>query len=128
MAAKKKVLQLNKKLIAQDLFPFTCKGERINVSEKHGVYIIYDKNEKVLHVGRTVRGEGGLNKRLNNHRCGKSSFMRNFFKDKEKRLWSGGYQFRYIKVADDKMRTYVEALTTGLECPEYIGTSSTNTI
>ncbi len=41
------------------------------VSEKPGVYVIYDKNDEVIYVGMAGRnGKGNLRNRLRNHRSG----------------------------------------------------------
>ncbi len=72
---KKLKSQLNESEIIKDLFEklisseyhiFPARG-KINITEKHGVYIIYNPNNEELHVGNTPSGRKGLNQRLYNH-------------------------------------------------------------
>jgi hypothetical protein len=62
---KKQIKKLNEPLIIEGLFKkltssnfymFPIKG-KINVSDRHGVYIIYNPQNEVLHVGNTPSGE-----------------------------------------------------------------------
>jgi hypothetical protein len=71
---KKQIKKLNEPSIIEGLFEkltssnfyiFPVKG-KINVSDSHGVYIIYNPQNEVLHVGNTS-GRKGLNQRLYNH-------------------------------------------------------------
>lgn len=119
MDERKKIKARYNKLIKSEIFEFPKKGT-INISDKMGIYIIYDKAETVLHVGRTLRGQKGLNQRLNNHLHGKSSFMRVYFNREGKKLREG-YKFRLIEIKDSRKRALLEALATGLLCPQHIG-------
>lgn len=90
------------------------------IPETHGVYIIYSPREKVLHVGRTLRGKRGLSQRLNNHLTGHSSFVA-YYLD-----WNGaklrrGYKFQFIAIEDHRHRALLEAFAIGALCPAYIG-------
>ena len=57
-------LDIIKKLYARLLnvrpTPFPLAGERLDVTPKHGVYIIFSPRSRVLHVGRTLLGKKGL--------------------------------------------------------------------
>lgn len=63
MEESDRILQLYNELIKSPLHVFPTKG-KVVVSSKHGVYIVYGENKKVLHVGMTPYGKNGLNQRL----------------------------------------------------------------
>jgi len=114
------IMKLHKELVASEQHIFPLKG-KVNVSEKHGVYIIYSPSEIVLHVGNTPSGKGGLNQRLYNHVTRTSSFSRKYLKPKGISLRKG-YKFRILEVSVPRTRALLEALTAGLLCPAHIGT------
>jgi len=60
-----KIISLFEKLVSTEYHYFPEKG-KMNVTEKHGVYIIYSPKDEVLHVGNTPSGRNGLNQRLYN--------------------------------------------------------------
>ena len=99
---------------------FPVSGERLDVPDKHGVYIIYSSRLVVLHVGRTVRGKRGLRQRLNNHLHGASSFAIQFLKGHGAKL-RRNYRFAYIEIADARVRALVESLAVGTLCPRHLG-------
>jgi hypothetical protein len=94
--------------------------ERLAVPDKHGVYVIYSPRGTVLHVGRTVRGERGLRRRLNNHLHGRSSFTRQFLDGKGSQL-RGTHSFSYLEVANARRRALLEAFASGSLCPKHLG-------
>lgn len=122
MNEPEEILELHNLLKASQANIFPHIG-RVRVSEKQGVYIISDQNKRVLHVGTTKRGVGGLNQRLNDHLSGTSSFKKNYLKPRNISLHDG-YFFQCIEVEDARKRVLLEALTAGLLCPVYIGTGS----
>ncbi|MHC8508696.1 MAG: GIY-YIG nuclease family protein [Rhodospirillales bacterium] len=110
-----------KKKNKSSLKNFPVKHKTLDVPKEHGVYVIRDKNGAVLHVGRTLRGEGGLHQRLRSHLCGHSSFMGNYEKIDPDKLRKK-CRFRYVTVRCPRKRALLEAYTTGHLCPKYIGT------
>ena len=52
MEERERILRLYNELIKSPLHVFPTKG-KVVVSSKHGVYIVYGENNKVLHVGMT---------------------------------------------------------------------------
>ena len=115
-----KIMKLYEKLISSKQLLFPEKG-KVKVSENQGVYIIYNPNEIVLHVGNTPSGVKGLNQRLYNHLTNTSSFSRSYLVPNGISL-RNGYKFRYVAVPVPRTRVLLEALTTGLLCPAHIGT------
>jgi len=120
MSKKKrnKITGLYDKIIVSELLKFPRTG-KICSSSKLGVYIIYQGSHKVLYVGNTPRGKNGLNQRLYNHITGSSSFSKNYLKHHNIDLRKVG-KYRHIEVVDPKERAYLEALTIGNLCPDYI--------
>ena len=114
------IMNLHKTLVKSKLYIFPNKG-KINISNKRGVYIIYDSSGRVLHVGNTPSGKGGLNQRLYNHVTHKSSFSRLYLRPREISL-RNYYGFRIVEVDSPRKRVLLEALTAGLLCPAHIGT------
>lgn len=107
-------------LLRSPLVPFPKAGERLNVPDLHGVYIIYSPKGRVAHVGRTVRGKNGLRQRINNHLHGSSSFVSKALKGKGARLrW--GYKFRFIPIEESRLRALLEAYSIGQLCPDHLG-------
>lgn len=116
------VENLLKKLIKSRLHEFPKKGytEVVGVPQEQGVYIIYNNQGAVAHVGRTQRGKKGLRQRLGNHLKGQSSFVKNFFDGKSSQL-HGRYKFKYLVIKNSRERALVEALAIGKLCPKYLG-------
>jgi hypothetical protein len=107
-------------LITSHLYIFPVSG-KVKVSLLHGVYILYDSNDIVLHVGMTPYGKDGLNQRLYNHISKTGVFYREYLKPNEICLRGIG-KFRYIEVDDARTRALLEALTAGILCPLHFGT------
>lgn len=120
MEESKLVMQLHIALINSTLHTFPEFG-KIDICSKHGVYIIYNSNLEILHVGTTKTAKGGLNQRLLEHVRNQSSFAVSYLKNKGINL-RNGYRFRYIEVENIRIRILLEALTAGLLCPAHIGT------
>jgi hypothetical protein len=120
MNEPQEIMNLHKKLIASKKFLFPEKG-KVNVSSKHGVYIIYNTKSEVVHVGRTQSGIGGLNQRLYNHISKAGVFYSKYLKPRGIEM-RGKYFFRYIEVSSPRTRGLLEVLTAGLLCPAHFGT------
>lgn len=115
--------------IIKDLFNKLCKQHELsfpqyrkalNAPSQPGVYTIR-KEKSVLHVGRTLRGKGGLHQRLKNHLHGSSSFTNKYLKGKGEILRKNGYTYQYLKVKDPRLRALLEAYAVGNLCPKHIG-------
>ena len=124
MTEPKEIKKLYDTLLASDSVPFPKKRQPVKAPKEQGVYIIYSPEEKTLHVGRTNRAKGGLKQRLHNHLSNASSFSNIYLKQKGQKgdILREGYKFKCIVENDPKNRAYLEALTTGLLCPDHIGT------
>lgn len=108
-------------LLARPAKNFPRKGEKLSsVPDKHGVYIIFDRIGRVLHVGRTYRGKAGLRQRLTNHLNGQSSFVRMFLKKNKQKLQKG-YTFKYLQVGHARRRALLEHYSTGMLSPAHLG-------
>jgi hypothetical protein len=120
-AERRVIAELYRSLLDQEvcLFP-PAKGNLKAPNNAHGVYIIRDSSEHIVHVGRTYRGKRGLWQRLNNHLQGKSSFVKVFLKGK-KWLLRESYTYQLLKVAHPRKRALLENLAAGLLCPEHLG-------
>ena len=110
------------KLIDSKLYSFALWNKNI-IPIKQGVYVIYNKQNQPTHVGRTVRGKGGLRQRLNNHYNGKSSFVRSYL-CRNKEILRKEYTFKYIEVLDDRIRGLLECYSIGMLCPLHLGLGS----
>lgn len=119
MIEAKNIEGLLKKLSKSPNFPFPPAGT-LNAPTERGVYIIRDPEGCVLHVGQTPRGKNGLQQRLRNHICGKSSFVRGHFDGEGSRLRSG-CSYQYIKEEDPRKRALLESLAVGRLCPVHLG-------
>ncbi len=73
-----------------------------------------------MHVGRTLRGKGGIHQRLNNHLHGQSSFTAVKF---DRMGWKlrNGYEYQYLEVRNSRKRALLEAYAIGMLCPNHIG-------
>jgi hypothetical protein len=115
-AVKAKLAQL----LRSPMVPFPPPGERLDVPDLHGFYVIYDSSGRVAHVGRTVRGKRGLYQRLNNHLQGASSFVVKALDGKGSVLRQG-YKYRCIPIENSRLRAFLEAFAIGHLCPDHIG-------
>ncbi len=120
MIEPEEIMNLYKKLVSSTSIQIPSSG-KIDVSNEHGVYIIYNAKKEVLHVGKTDRGVEGLNQRLNNHLKNQSSFSKKYLRPNKIEL-RNGHQFKYLEVSKPRTRTLLENLATGLLCPAHIGT------
>ncbi|WP_375204513.1 GIY-YIG nuclease family protein [Hyphococcus sp.] len=107
-------------LIREPLQKFPKQGERLEAPTEHGVYIIYSPGGNVMHVGRTLRGGKGLQRRLKNHLYGRSSFVRLHMDGMSYKL-RRGYAFRCLSVKNARQRALLEAYAIGVLCPKHIG-------
>jgi excinuclease UvrABC nuclease subunit len=114
------IRELFRQLLRAPRTAFPKPRERLAVPDSHGVYIIFSPRGTVLHVGRTVRGESGLRRRLNNHLHGGSSFTRQFLRGKGSKL-RGTHTFAFLEVANARRRALLEAFASGSLCPKYLG-------
>jgi excinuclease UvrABC nuclease subunit len=115
-AVKAKLSRLAKSSIMR----FPIAGKKLAAPDIQGVYVIYDPNGRVAHVGRTVRGKRGLYQRLNNHLHGRSSFVIKALNGKGATL-RNGYKFRFIAVEESRLRALLEAFAIGQLCPDHLG-------
>jgi hypothetical protein len=114
------IKELLAKLLREPFHLFPARGERLQASNRKGVYIIYDPQDNVLHVGSTPRAKGGLGQRLRDHLRGNSSFTVSHFRGDGSCL-SEGYKYRYLVIEGGRRRALVEALGIGELCPVHIG-------
>ena len=121
----KKIQKLLQKLIRSESHSFPPKYKPLEAPTEHGVYIIYNSQDQVVHVGRSVSGQEGLHQRLTDHLQGASSFTNNYLKGDGSKL-RNGYKFKYLVIADPRKRALVEALAIGTLCPLHLGLGSTN--
>lgn len=110
------------KLISSEHHVFPAKG-KINITEKHGVYIIYNPKNEVLHVGNTPSGRKGLNQRLYNHISCTGIFYEKYLKPNKIKM-RGIYKFKYLEVKDIRHRALLEAYAAGNLCPAHFGTGA----
>jgi hypothetical protein len=75
---------------------FPAKG-KINITCNRRVYIIYNPQRTVAHVGNTPRAQNGLCQRLNEQLKGKSSICRIYLGPLELSVRQG-FTFRYLEV------------------------------
>lgn len=116
----KEISKLLRKLLRQEKIYFPPKGSRLDATKSQGVYIIFDRNGLVAHVGRTHRAKKGINQRLNNHLQGKSSFVKIHLNGKGARLRQG-FCYQFLVVENHVQRALLEALALGRLCPLHIG-------
>jgi excinuclease UvrABC nuclease subunit len=114
------VQTLFRSLITAPLREFPRAGPP-SVERESGVYVVYDLNGAVLHVGRTTKGT--LRNRLNNHLHGQSSFTRSFVAPRQLDVRSA-CRFRYLVVPDARRGALLEAHAIGRLCPAHLGTGS----
>jgi hypothetical protein len=120
------IKKLFEELVNSEPHPFPSYRKSVKEPVEQGVYIIRGKirrKKKVLHVGRTYDGKGGLCRRLNDHRRGQSSFVQHswWLKGDGWKLYENGYTYQYLIETNDRKRALLEAYATGKLCPEYVG-------
>lgn len=115
-----KVKMLFDKLCLQPKQSFPQGRQRLDAPSTPGVYIIRN-GEIVLHVGRTLRGKGGIRQRLKNHLHGSSSFTKEYLKGGGATLREHGYTYQYLELECPRERALLEAYAVGTLCPKHIG-------
>ena len=88
----------------------------LDAPSKPGVYIIR-QGETVLHIGRTLRGRGGLHQRLKNHLHGSSSFTKEYLKGRGATLREGGYAYQYLELEDLENEHFLKPMQLGHFAP-----------
>jgi len=117
---RKRIAKLFTQLDRQPRLPFPQTGYGVAAPKTHGVYVIRDRSNNVVHVGRTFRGRNGLFQRLCDHLLGQSSFVGVHLKGDGRRLRTG-YTFQFIEVSDDRQRALLESYATAWHCPAHLG-------
>jgi hypothetical protein len=120
MVETEEINMLFESLLQQTKHAFPKSRQSFEVPVKHGVYVIYQEKD-VLHVGRTIRGEHGLQQRLRNHLQGKSSFTRAYFSGDGNKLRDKTFSFHFLEVLEPRKRALLESLAIGKLCPLHIG-------
>jgi hypothetical protein len=122
MQAKEEIeiRELLTRLLGEPCHLFPARGVKLEASSRKGVYIIYNPQDKVLHVGSTPRAKGGLEERLRGHLHGNSSFTVSHFGGDGSQLREG-CKYRYLVIDSGRQRALVEALGIGQLCPVHIG-------
>jgi hypothetical protein len=108
-----------KKLGKQPKHSFPQLREHLAAPATHGVYVIRDSAQTVVHVGRTYRGRNGLSQRLYNHLRGQSSFVQVYLHGHGSDL-RDGYTFQYLEVPDNRERALLEDFATAWHCPKHL--------
>ena len=116
MSETGKIKALLRKLVNAALQKFPKPRQILEAPKEPGVYVIYSPSRRVLHVGSTPRGRGGLHQRLCNHLHAKSSFTKKYLSGDGSAL-RDGYKFRYLVVDDPRRRALLEALAIGTYVP-----------
>jgi hypothetical protein len=119
------IRKLFEKLEQQPLVPFPQGREKLAASDCHGVYVIRNPSGEIEHVGRTLRGRGGLFRRLRRHLGGRSSFMHKRHQRNGK-LLRDGYTFQFLVVDDGRERALLEHYATAWHCPAHLGLGSSS--
>jgi hypothetical protein len=119
MSESESIQILFRQLSQSKSYDFPKKG-LVDITCALGVYIVYDNNNEVTHVGSTLRGKNGLCQRLNNHIQGQSTFSKNFLKKRELSIRQG-FSFKLLEVPNPRYRALLESLTCGMLCPKYLG-------
>ena len=117
---RKRIEKLFARLQKQPTSRFPKVGVALVAPATHGVYVLRDRANKVVHVGRTVRGRNGISQRLYNHLRGQSSFVNAHLDGHGERLRTG-YTFQFLEVADDRERALLEYFATAWFCPTHLG-------
>jgi len=100
---------------------FPQKKSQLGASKRQGVYLIYNKRGRVVHVGRTPRARGGIRQRLHDHLSDRSSFTTKYLKRKAYRLWKERFQYQYVVVSSRRRRALLEMYAIGRLCPAHLG-------
>lgn len=118
---QKTVRALYEELRRSPRHKFPARGRTLDAPDGCGVYVIYNSQGNVAHVGRTPRARGGIAQRLRDHLAGRSSFVRKELKGQPSKL-RRGYAYSCLEVEIEKHRAWLEAFAIGAMCPKHIGT------
>jgi excinuclease UvrABC nuclease subunit len=119
MEEGKKIKKLFKKLCKSEgvLVP---KEGRIELPETEGVYLLLNKKDEVLLVGKTEGGKGGLRSRINSQLFGASPFRKMYLLPSGTDIRKKHY-VHCLAIESERDRILVEAYAMGKLCPEFIG-------
>jgi excinuclease UvrABC nuclease subunit len=120
MDEHKIIVSLFRRLERQPWVPFPVARGKLIAPSGLGVYVIRDAKNRVVHVGRAVRGKSGLKQRLGNHLNGASSFVKKHLNGDGSRLRKG-YSFRFLEVNDPRQSALLESLAIARFCPLHLG-------
>lgn len=87
---------------------FSAKGSPLKVPETHGACLISNSRKWIAYADRTAGEKIGLHQRLNNHRQGKSAYVRACHRDVGDEL-RNGFTCRLLEVPNDRFRALLEA-------------------
>lgn len=104
------------KLIAQGQKPFPASRKKLDAPEEPGVYVIYDPDGNVDHVGES----SSIAERLRGHMGSSSSYVLKSLDGIGSQLRTG-YKFRCLPVPEPRKRMLLQALAIGMLCPRHIG-------
>ena len=111
MTEKDQIEALFQRLEKQPRVAFPLTRAKPLAPKTHGVYVIRNKKGRVVHVGRTVRGEAGLHQRLNNHLQANSLFGTVHLSSDGIALREA-YTFQYLEVPNERKRALLEHYAT----------------
>ena len=114
------IRKIYKSLLQQEERLFPMPRKKLVATTEHGVYIILNEQNSVLHVGKTARAKNGISQRLYNHLHGNSSFTMQYLEKDGSRL-RGLCKYKYIEVPDARTRALLESYTISHLCPEHLG-------
>jgi hypothetical protein len=120
----KQIEILYDKLLSSEFHIFPEKG-KVNISNNHGVYIVFNPTNEVLHVGTTPSAKNGLNQRLYNHISNTGVFSKRYLQPNNINM-RGTHKFKYLEVGNHRLRSLLEAYKAGRLCPLHFGTGEKN--
>src|SRR3970040_2734550 len=91
---------------------FPAAKQPLDAPTDKGVYVIYNPEGDVLHVGRTPRARQGIRQRLRDHLATRSSFTLQYL-DRDGSKLRTGYKFRCLCVESPRLRALLEAYAVG---------------
>ena len=115
-----RIKKLFAKLNKQPRIGFPKSRQRLQAPDTHGVYVIRNRRNRVMHVGRTQYGKSGLHQRLKNHVCGQSSFVQACLRGDATKL-RNGYTYQLLSVPKARDRVLLEYLATVILNPKHLG-------
>lgn len=116
----KTIKALFKQLKRSPPHTFPALWEKLQAPVCRGVYVIYNPQGEVVHVGRTPRAINGIAQRLRAHMSGASSFTEGFLEGNGHEL-RDRYTYRCLVVPNTRHRALLEAYATGQLCPIHLG-------